>query len=37
MHIARHNQAVGLIQDAIASGSLGGSYMVIDACGRGYA
>ena len=34
MHIARHNKAVGLIQDAIASGPLGGSYMVMDACGR---
>ena len=34
MHIARHNKAVGLIQDAIDSGSLGGSYMVMDARGR---
>ena len=34
MHIARHNKAVGLVQDAIASGLLGGSYMVMDACGR---
>ena len=34
MHIVRYNKAVGLIQDAIASSPLGGSYMVMDACGR---
>ena len=30
---AHQNKAIGLIQDAIASGPFGGSYMVMDACG----